>query len=92
MVSQLDHNSAERLNQILIKVRSGTETPQERQLLIKIIESIAPEEMELFVKRHGIDSVDALRRYIRDRDNNELIGGLVILGVALLTAYLLSKK
>ncbi len=92
MPLQLDRSTAEELNRILINVRAGTETASERRLLIRIINAIAPEEMELFVRRHGIASVDALKRHVRERDNQELINGLVIIGTALLTAYLLFRR
>lgn len=88
---KLSDNVVNGLSEILTKIKAGNETSADRAKLIKILEYATPQEMELFVQRHGIASVDALKRHIDQRNNEDLVKGLAIMGAALVTAHLLSR-
>ncbi len=87
----LSYGIAENLNEILTRVEARTETRHDRQVLVKMLNAFAPDEVEIFIKRHNIASIAALKRHLGERDSGELLAGLAILGAALLTTYLLSR-
>lgn len=83
---------AKLLDGLLEAVREGTSKSHQRALLLSIINQEAPIEMNSFVVRHGYSSLAELRTHLRRMDDAEALGGLVILGDALLAAYLLSRR
>jgi len=88
----LDYETMKMLSNILEAIRMNKETPSQRQLLINILDSVAPEELDSFLQRHGFSSVDSLKKYLKEKKDRDLLTGLVIIGAALLTVYLLTRQ
>lgn len=87
----LNVSTINKLSGMLDKVQTENESTGDRIELVKLLDITAPEELESFVHKHGFESVAKLKQYLTKRDDDAIVRGLIIVGAAVLTAYLLSR-